>query len=315
MRLHYKVLVFDDDLTWVEGIKGDIVEIVENEGFLIDPEKDIDHYYNRSSFHGNYDKYDMILVDYDLRSEHGDTILENIRSHQHYTDVIFYTQGDDVLSRILYEKGIQGVYWSSRIHCPDKFSKVFQNSVKKVLDLNNLRGLVMAEASILDELKSAIFRQSLEYNLINRDFFEQRLFIPNKDMCWKNYVMSEKYLDKKVTKEIDSVDCTYKDYDENKFMSKSFLFSFDLKAKTLKHLLDEIGSNKVFDHHQYFDKIQDKRNKLAHAVEDETTGNIVYGNYNFNLDEARILFNDLKSYNDLFEAILEEIKQKGITQN
>ena len=312
MRLRYKVLVFDDDLEWVSGIKDDLVEIIENEGFLADPDKDINHFTTGSSFQGDFDKYDMILVDYDLRSEYGDKIVEDIRKHQHFTDVIFYTQGDiNVLGGLLHTKKIQGVYWSSRIHCMDKFTKIFQNSIKKVMDLNNLRGLVMAEASRLDELKSMIFEKSFEHNLIGRDFFEQHLFRPNRSMCEKNYIESEKYFDNKVLKPISFEDYIYDDYNEEKFMSKTYFFKFDLKIKALPHLLSKIESEISFDREHYEVNIQKKRNDLAHAIEDEEYDTI--GGYIFTRDEAKTLFNDLKNYNNLFESILTEIETKGNT--
>lgn len=313
MRLRYKVLIFDDDLEWVDSIKDDLIEIVEFEGFLINPDEDIKHCTKESDFQGDFDKYDMILVDYDLKSEHGDQIIENIRNHQNYTDVIFYTQGGSNLLEILYSKEIQGVYWSPRNHCVDKFSKVFQNSVKKVMDLNNLRGLVMAEASRLDELKSMIFKKSFEYDLIDKDFFEQRLFGPNRSMCKDNYINSEKYLDNKVVKPIACENRTYVNDDEEKFMSKNHFFKFDLKIKALPHLLNTIESKIEFDPKQYEENIQKKRNKLAHAIGDEESDVITCGDYIFTQGESKILFNDLKDYNDLFESILKEIEIKGNT--
>lgn len=313
MRLRYKILIFDDDMDWVDSIKDELIDIVEFEGFLINPDEDIKHCTKESDFKGDFDKYDMILVDYDLRSEHGDQIIENIRNYQHFTDVIFYTQGRANLLEILYSKGIQGIYWSPRNYCVDKFSKVFQNSVKKVMDLNNLRGLVMAEASRLDELKSMIFKKSFEYDLIDRDFYEQRLFGPNRSMCKDNYIDSEKYLDNKVMEPIACENLTYVNDNEEKFMSKNYFFKFDLKIKALPYLINTIKSTIEFDPKQYEENIQKKRNKLAHAVEDEESDVITCGDYIFTRDEAKILFNDLKKYNNLFESILKEIETKGNT--
>ncbi|HJH30583.1 MAG TPA: response regulator [Methanosarcinaceae archaeon] len=313
MRLRYKILIFEDDLEWADSIKEELIEIVESEGFLINLDEDIKHCTKESDFRGDFDKYDMILVDYDLKSEYGDQIIENIRNHQNFTDVIFYTQGGSNLLKILYSKEIQGIYWSPRIYCVDKFSKVFQNSVKKVLDLNNLRGLVMAEASRLDELKSMIFKKSFEYDLIDRIFYEQRLFGPNRSMCRDNYIDSEKYLDNKVLKPIACEDHTYVNENEEMFMSKNYFFKFDLKIKALPYLLDTIESKIVFDPQHYETSIQKKRNDLAHAIEDEESDAITCGDYIFTRDESKTLFNDLKDYNDLFESILKEIEIKGNT--
>lgn len=313
MRLRYKILIFDDDMDWVDSIKDELIDIVEFEGFLINPDEDIKHCTKESDFKGDFDKYDMILVDYDLRSEHGDQIIENIRNYQHFTDVIFYTQGGTNLLEILYSKKIQGVYWSPRRNCVDKFDKIFKNSVKKVMDLNNLRGLVMAEASRLDELKSMIFEKSFEHNLIGRDFFEQHLFRPNRSMCEKNYIESEKYFDNMVVKPIFCEDYTYVNHNEGKFMSNTYFFKFDLKIKALPHLLSTIESEISFDRKHYEVNIQKKRNKLAHAIEDEESDVITCGDYIFTNDESKILFNDLKKYNNLFESILKEIETKGNT--
>lgn len=149
--------------------------------------------------------------------------------------------------------------------------------------------------------------------MIDRNFYEQRLFGPNRSMCRDNYIDSEKYLDNKILKPIAYEDHTYVNENEEMFMSKNYFFKFDLKIKALPYLLDTIESKIAFDPQHYGTRIQKKRNDLAHAIEDEESDAITCGEYIFTRAEAKIIFNDLKKYNNLFESILTEIETKGNT--
>ena len=311
MRLRYKILIFDDDSEWVDGIKEDLIEIVQNEGLLVNAEEDIKICSNESEFSGMYDDYDIILIDYDLGSQTGEQIIKRIRDHQHYTEVIFYSQGSNDLHEIISQEKIEGVYCSPRQDYLflNKFEKVFKNSIKKVLDLNNLRGIVLAETSELDKLKSDIYKQAYNKELIDRKFFEENIYKVVIGRSKDNFKTLNKYINTKIGN-IESEIRQYENYDEMHFMDKNHFFTFDVKKDTLPVLLEKVDSQITFDKNEYYDKIQIKRNKLAHEPERREDDKQYFGDYEFNHNEAILILKDITIYNNLFKRIIKEIEAK-----
>ena len=311
MRLRYKILIFDNDPDWVESIKEDLIEIVQNEGLLVDAEEDIEICGNESEFSGKYNNYDIILIDYDLGCQTGEKIIRRIRDKEHYTEVIFYTQGDKDLHGIISQEKIEGVYCSRRQNHSflKKFEMVFKNSIKKVLDLNNLRGIVMAETSELDELKSDIFKQAYNKELIDGKFFEDNIYKIVIGQSKNNFKTLNKYINQRINN-IESEAFQYEIYDGMHFMNKNRFFTFDVKKDTLPELLEKVDSQISFDKIEYFNKIQKKRNKLAHEPERREDNKQYFNTYEFNHDEAISILKDITYYNHLFKSIIEEIEAK-----
>ncbi|WP_440947863.1 hypothetical protein ACSAZL_06340 [Methanosarcina sp. T3] len=303
--MRYKILIFDDDEEWIDGTKDDFVSIVENEGFMIDPDEDIDYFTNSTGFSGNFDTYDMILVDFDLRSEHGNEIIERIRKHQHYTDVIFYTQGDEELSTFLSPE-VQGIYWTHRRQLIDKFTKIFYNSIKKILDLNNLRGLVMAEVSELDKLKGDIVALAMKQELINESFFRSNLYPIVIGFCKANHKKANKYAGKDVN--FSYTDRTYEQYNCEHFINNHNFFNVELKKKALAKLFDALDPAITFDETEYQEKIQQKRNRLAHEPEYWEDDKQCFGEYVFTHEEAKTIFKDIAMYKNIFQGAIRGLQ-------
>lgn len=159
MDLKYKILWFDNDAEWVKSIEGFVKEIVEELGFLYECKL----YKTGASIDSiQLDNYDIILMDLNLdddTSGDGDQLINKIRSLDVYTDVLFYSA--DGLAKIKEKAqalGLEGVYFSGRSQSSfiSKLRKVINTTIKKVQDLNNLRGLVMAEVSELDAVMDRI---------------------------------------------------------------------------------------------------------------------------------------------------------------
>lgn len=159
MDLKYKILWFDNDAEWVKSIEGFVKEIVEELGFLYECRL----YITGASIDSiQLDNYDIILMDLNLdddTSGDGDQLINKIRSLDVYTDVLFYSA--DGLAKIKEKAqalGLEGVYFSGRSQSSfiSKLRKVINTTIKKVQDLNNLRGLVMAEVSELDAVMDRI---------------------------------------------------------------------------------------------------------------------------------------------------------------
>lgn len=156
MRLKYKILWIENEEDWVDSIYDQIQEHLSDLGFefekkLIAKEEEC----------VNYDEYDLILMDLNLAEQpNGAELIERIRNLNVFTDIVFYSSvGIDTLREKGREKNLEGVYYSGRT--PDssfvrKVCQVIDSTIKKVQDLSNLRGLVMAEVSDLDSLMDEI---------------------------------------------------------------------------------------------------------------------------------------------------------------
>lgn len=156
MNLKYRILWIENEEDWVESIEDQIQEYLEDLGFVYErkliakEERDI-----------RYNEYDLILMDLNLADQpNGAELISKIRDLGVYTDVVFYSaSGIDELRAKGREKELEGVFYSGRT--PDtafvnRVKAVIDATLKKVQDLNNLRGLVMAEVSELDALMDKI---------------------------------------------------------------------------------------------------------------------------------------------------------------
>lgn len=90
-------------------------------------------------------------MDYNLRSsEKGDELIKKIRSSELYTEIIFYSEDADFEEKIKSEL-IEGIYFvRGRGNLIEKVEKVIDVTLKKNHDVNNMRGLVIAETIDLE---------------------------------------------------------------------------------------------------------------------------------------------------------------------
>lgn len=163
MKLKYQILWFENEPTWFEPNKVPIENYLLKKGFQLDVVnlKGDENWENLV----NLEEFDLIIVDLKLKNqEMGDKLIQKIRDKDVFTEIIFYSQdGESKVREIISNEGIDGVYCSGRES--DDFEKttikVIETTIKKIQDLNNLRGLVMAEVSNLDVL---LFRTIEKYH-------------------------------------------------------------------------------------------------------------------------------------------------------
>ena len=101
------------------------------------------------------DEVDLILVDWDLgNGAHGEDAIRRIRGTVQYKDVVFYSGQSSVVELRLkaYEKELEGVYCASREGLVEEVIGVFDSLIKKVLDLDHTRGIVMGATSDIDHM-------------------------------------------------------------------------------------------------------------------------------------------------------------------
>lgn len=101
------------------------------------------------------DEIDLILVDWDLGNNlHGEEAIDRIRQIVQYKDVVFYSGQLTVmqLRQKVYEKQLEGVYCASREDLIEEVIGVFESLIKKVLDLDHTRGIIMGATSDIDHM-------------------------------------------------------------------------------------------------------------------------------------------------------------------
>lgn len=158
MRLEYKILWFEDDENWVKKEIGPTIEkyLWDDMGFtptLVHKKdgSDIDNLVAQGNF-------DLIVSDLNLsedrneKDETGRKIIANLRNHNILTEVLLYSSDTERIKEIKdSEPGVERASFAAgREFLPIKMREIILLTIKKVQDVNNMRGLVIAEAIDLE---------------------------------------------------------------------------------------------------------------------------------------------------------------------
>ncbi|MPQ66796.1 MULTISPECIES: hypothetical protein [unclassified Pseudomonas] len=157
MRLDFNVLWVDDQPNGVAAQIMSIKSKMAAEGFEFKPRQCTTIAQVESAISEDVftDEVDLILVDWDLGNDtHGEDAIERIRQIVQYKDVVFYSGQASVveLRQKVYEKELEGVYCAGRADLVDEVVGVFESLIKKVLDLDHTRGIVMGATSDIDHM-------------------------------------------------------------------------------------------------------------------------------------------------------------------
>ena len=109
--------------------------------------------------HEPFDHIDLIVVDYNLGENlpHGQSFISGIRDHSVLTEVIFYSANPaSELWDAIRTSQLEGIFVSNKEGVVAKIESVALQSLRKVLDLNNMRGLIMAAIGDLDQQIDAL---------------------------------------------------------------------------------------------------------------------------------------------------------------
>lgn len=155
MRLDFNVLWIDDQPENIQSFQERFAYHTMQEGFRLKIQpalslEDAKPLFGNSVF---LDNIDLVVVDYNLGDDNtkGDAAVEEIRRTIAYRDIVFYSAEPlaDLTSLIL-AKGVEGVYCAHRPDLTDTLKGVFDSLVKKVLDIDHCRGIVMGVTSDID---------------------------------------------------------------------------------------------------------------------------------------------------------------------
>ena len=298
MNLTYKILWFEDQKDFVNVYISDLKKYIEGLGFkFINPHVETD---NTNASTINYNEYDLILMDYKLSDGNkGDSIINKIRELNVFTEIVFYSSSNlEELRLTIQKNGLDGVFCVSRSEAAflPKVKDIINLTLRKVLDLNALRGIVMATVSDYDEKMLEIIDMYKKY--LGEE--ESKIFMQER----KNN------LEKSIIDRLEKV----KKIDISNF-HKDYSFDTSHKWRTILNIVkDQLP--KLTDLTESFKKdIIEIRNPLAHVKEIEDPENrekkcLSSDNFVFNDEKSKEILNNLKKHDENFEKILNHFKDK-----
>lgn len=304
MKLKYRILWIENEQDWVESIEDQIQEYLEDLGFTYDmkligkEEKNI-----------AYNDYDLILMDLNLADQpNGAELISKIRDLGTYTDVVFYSSmGIDELRAKGKEKELEGVYYSGRTpetSFVNKVKAVIDSTLKKVHDLNNLRGLVMAEVSELDSrMTSLIEKYFIEKGSETKTATFKKHLVDDVEKATKNKLSKSEQCDKLCKHKWSglTINEIVKDRD----------FDASRKARAVKLIIDGEKYSYKAKNGNFFEDYRidmlNMRNQLAHCVSIIKEGKEILKTKDEDIvfDEAKFksIRELIKAYNTLFDDI------------
>ena len=305
MKIKYNILWVENEQDWLDSIVEEFKEFVEDSGFQFF----YDVAGSRSEI-GNYNKYDLILMDLNLASEPtGDEIIQEIRKMNIYTDVVFYSADWETIRKKGRERELEGVYYSGRNSqlFTDKVKQVIRTTIRKTQDINNIRGLVMAEVSELDALMEEILSAFLVkegmlkkfHDKVTKDREEAIHRSLEKEDCAKDCQLNWRRLS--VDKIINKIDSSQKARGLNMILE-------DIQSKASGRIYNTPNDKNFYEN--YHVDIIEMRNNLAHCQSEEgINGEILKtkkGNVVFSADTFTRIRKNIMEYHKLFEKILKE---------
>lgn len=303
MNLDFKILWFDDQPDSmniiVEGIKTRLARL----GFKlsirsIEQVKDLKALVPTLKGEG---KFDLIMLDWDMgKGTSGDVVAKALRSEFHYTDMVFYSAETlHDLRTAIYKQGIDGVFCAQRDNLIVETFNLIKSILKKVLDLNQMRGIMMAQVTDFDQkITNCLIAWHDKVDVNGKSLLIEEI----KTTIKKSY---EDGLEK--LKNINP---------ENEFCDLINMWSFSsaLRArvllKTLKsHNKDHTTEDAVNKLTTYEQEVIKPRNALAHVTETHDKGKTVLKSGSEIYDESRLneLRRGLLAHSDNFDDILASI--------
>ncbi len=303
MKLKYKILWIENEQDWVESIEDQIQEYLEDMGFIYErtligkEEKNID-----------YNNYDLILMDLNLADQpNGAELISKIRNIGVYTDVVFYSARIDELKAKGKEKELEGVYYSGRTpetSFINKVEAVIDSTIKKVQDLDNVRGLVMAEVSELDSRMTLLIEKYFieKGNETKTATFKKHL-VDDIEKATKNKLSKSEQCDKLCKHKWSglTINEIVKDRD----------FEASRKARAVKLIIDGEKYSYKAKNGNFFEDYRidmlNMRNQLAHCVSIIKDGKEILKtkDEDIEFDDAKFksIRELIKAYNALFDDI------------
>jgi hypothetical protein len=305
MRLDFNVLWVDDQPDLVAPQIRAIATGMREEGFEFKPIQQLSLDATQQFLVGNVftDEIDLVLVDWQLGGgREGQEAIVAIREKLQYKDVVFYSGNNDTeaLRRLAFEAGLEGVYCASRPILVEEVLGVFESLVKKVLDLDHTRGIVMGATSDIDHMVLEIIEAA-----------HGKLGTPvQQQMVTEALIVIEERL-----KEHSAALSKLRGNPSLTTLTEAHIFIANDRLRVLSRVLelDQLaayqGSRASVT--QYIREVVPLRNRLGHRVltpEGKPTAIAIGGGEQMNIDQMRDLRKLILSSRDVFRSLRDALR-------
>lgn len=159
MRIDYNVIWVEDQPDRVQAQRISIDNRLRGEGFKLQPEfcKSVEDALQLLGQDIYKDHVDLVLMDYELGTGmQGDEGAKAVRTIIPYRDIVFYSaQSSNDLGARIADLRVEGIFLSSRSDLPETVYNIFDNAIRKMLDIDHARGVALGA---LSEIESSIER-------------------------------------------------------------------------------------------------------------------------------------------------------------
>ena len=162
MKLEYRILWFEDDHESVQDVIDALRGLLREQGFELVCDWGV---CNAATMTGtverlqNYNPYDLMVFDYDLGSGlTGEELAQTLRS-KIWTEILYYSANriSDELSRGMSDRKVEGVFCAVRQNLEERIWSLVESQIKRICDLNNMRGIVLDSMSSVDTAIRTLF--------------------------------------------------------------------------------------------------------------------------------------------------------------
>lgn len=256
MKIEYNILWLDDQIDEFtdDELVDRLINHIEEEGFKANVVT--------VSKYGDFikyldDSYDLILTDYRMSEKNGDKVVEEIRSRNNFTEILFYTAQRELnlkqkINRISF---LETGSFSGGHHeiVVNEAIKLIDLTIKKFQHIVAMRGMIMHETSYLDAMSEDILKSYISCE-------EKCTICSNHVKC--EPISSEifKGIKSNINEKKQKVDSG----NLSKVMKDHFLFSAEYKNIALGKIINALGYTDFSK--DYKKEIINVRNQFAHAV-------------------------------------------------
>ena len=162
MKLEYRILWFEDDQESVTDIVDALRGLLSQQGFELKCEWgkcDASVMQQTVERLRKYNPYDLMVFDYDLGSGlKGEELAQELRS-KIWTDILYYSANRSSRELLggMVDHNVEGVFCAVRQNLEDRIWAIVESQIKRICDLNNMRGIVLDAMSSVDAKIREIF--------------------------------------------------------------------------------------------------------------------------------------------------------------
>ena len=167
MKLEYRILWFEDDHESVQDVVDALRGLLREQGFelvCVWGECNAATMTDTVERLRNYNPYDLMVFDYDLGSGlTGEELAQTLRS-KIWTEILYYSanRSAEELSHGMNARRVEGVFCAVRQNLEERVWAIVESQIKRICDLNNMRGIVLDSMSSIDTAIRVLFSKTYE---------------------------------------------------------------------------------------------------------------------------------------------------------